>query len=55
MFDLKYLGEERFPENNVGYDTFDAFVTPEGLFMKPLVSEDEDKVTFYQYQVIIEE
>lgn len=53
--DLKYLGEERFPENNVGYDTFDAFVTPEGLFMKPLVSEDEDKVTFYQYQVIIEE
>ena len=53
--DLKYLGEERFPENNVGYDTFNAFVTPEGLFIKPLVSKDEDQVTFYQYQVVIEE
>ncbi len=53
--DLKYLGEERFPENNVGYDTFNAFVTPEGLFIKPLVSKDEDLVTFYQYQVLIEE
>lgn len=53
--DLQYLGEEQLPESNVGYDTYNAFVTPEGLFIKSLRVTSEDEVTFCQYQVVIQE
>lgn len=46
--DLRYVGEERLPEGPL-YDTFNAYVSPEGLNIHIYNSSDEDRLTFYTY------
>lgn len=45
--DLNYLGEDLLPEG-VPYDTFNAYVSPEGLNIR-IWNNDEDHLTFYTY------
>lgn len=45
--DLNYLGEGLLPEG-VPYDTFNAYVSPEGLNIR-IWNNDEDHLTFYTY------
>ena len=45
---LNYVGEERLPEG-VPYDTFNVYVSPEGLNIHIYNSKDEDHATFYTY------
>lgn len=45
--DLNYLGEDLLPEG-VPYDTFNAYVGPEGLNIR-IWNNDEDHLTFYTY------
>lgn len=46
--DLNYVGEECLPEG-VSYDTFNTYVSPEGLNIHIYNSKDEDHATFYTY------
>lgn len=45
---LHYIGEERLPEG-VSYDTFNCYVSNEGLHIHIRNSRDEDHLTFYTY------
>ncbi len=45
--ELNYLGEDLLPEG-VPYDTFNVYVSPEGLNIR-IWNNDEDHLTFYTY------
>lgn len=46
--ELNYVGEELLPEG-VSYDTFNSYVSPEGLHIHLNNPQDEDHLTFYTY------
>ena len=47
---LQYVGEQILPDNLL-YDTFNAYVAPDGLFIHIYTPYDEDHLHYYQYQV----
>lgn len=47
---LNYIGEELLPEG-VLYDTYNAYVSPEGLHIRIWKPQDEDHLTFYTYNM----
>ena len=47
---LNYIGEELLPEG-LSYDTFNSYVSPEGLHIHIRNPEDEDHLTFYTYNM----
>ena len=47
---LNYIGEELLPEG-LSYDTFNSYVSPEGLHIHIRNPKDEDHLTFYTYNM----